>query len=141
MCLSATILNSRQAIHFCRKDKWVQQTLKAIKMIKEKKLLLYSSVGTPNWELVTALASLNEIKLKLIIPIQNDNKWDSTKKNIEHQFSLNSNLTEFIPLFYNGKNQFKEIMSKRDALIVEQADILIPVSIRSQGHKEIWKFS
>ncbi|NOY88105.1 MAG: hypothetical protein GXO93_01790 [FCB group bacterium] len=110
-------------------------------MIKEKKLLLYSSVGTPNWELVTALASLNEIKLKLIIPIQNDNKWDSTKKNIEHQFSLNSNLTEFIPLFYNGKNQFKEIMSKRDALIVEQADILIPVSIRSQGHKEIWKFS
>jgi len=136
MPLSATILNSRQAIHFCRKDKWIQQTLKAIKMIKEKKLILYSSIGPPNWELLTALGVLNKLNLKLIIPVKGEKNWKETKKIITSQYSLNLDLTDFIPLFHNGINQPKAIMSKRDSLIMEQADILIPVSIRSKGNME-----
>ncbi len=132
---SAAILLSQQPMRPCGADPWVRQTRKAMLWVKENSMVVRSSVGIQTWELITALASLEKVPLSLLIPAASEEGYLQMKTSVLTQFDLDEDDVTFRALLPNDgeaydKNKF---MQERDRLIVADADVVIPVSIRSDG--------
>ena len=130
----AVILNSRQPIRCCAGDDWVKNTIQAVSYIHADRSYLLSSVGMSTWELVTALGVLTGNKTQIYYPVANINEQYHIERIITEQFNLNQETTQFIPIKSDNDNKNKnELLMLRDRKIIENADVLIPVSIRPGG--------
>jgi hypothetical protein len=129
----AAILLSRQPRRPCRADEWVRQTEQAVLWLKESGQEIVSSVGLPTWELITSLASIHRLPLRLIVPVPSSEYADEIAADIAQQFDLRAALTEIIPLIAEGGTGRKQVMLRRDEATVKTADILLPVSMRTGG--------
>lgn len=132
---SAAILLSQQPMRPCGTDRWVPQTRNAVLWAKANSLVLRSSVGVQTWELITALASLEKVPLSLLIPAASDVDYHQIKSSVLTQFDLDEDDVTFRALLPNDgeaydKNKF---MQERDRLIVLDADVVMPISIRPDG--------
>jgi len=126
---TAAILLSRQNLKPSLIDKWVQNLIRAIKFVKQNDLILCSSVGTPNWEIITACASIDQVPLRLFI-FGNVNISE-----IALDFELDESQIEIIKLKPSGLSTDKEKNWKyRDKIIADSSDLLFPISIRPNGH-------
>ncbi len=128
---SAAILLSRQALRPSGRTPWVVQTVRAVKFAKANGWSLCSSCGMQTWELVTALASAEQIALRLYIPDGSDR--GQRRRELSSDFCLNPEIVEFE--FITGKllNGAEVVQIERDRRVFEDAEILIPVSIREGG--------
>lgn len=129
----AALLLSRQPRRPCRKDRWVVQTEKAVRWLKESEHGIVSSVGLPTWELITSLASIHRLPLRLVVPIPPSNDADKIAADIIQQFDLSADRTEFVSIHSSKLEGRKPAMTRRDKAIAEIADILVPISIRAGG--------
>lgn len=132
---SAAILLSQQPMRPCGRDPWVRQTRNAVLWVKANALVLRSSVGMQTWELITALASLERVPLSLLIPAATEEQYVQIRGSVLTQFDLDEDNVTFRALLPNDgeaydKNKF---MQERDRLIVLDADVVIPISIRPDG--------
>jgi hypothetical protein len=133
---TAAVLLSRQPLRPCGQTTWVKQTVQAVHWIKRQGLALCTSIGMQTWELLTALASLEKINQTLLVPATSSGEFKQLKESAIDQFGLTPDSVEFIPIIDN-KNTIKRLLwLKRDELIVETADVLVPVSLRRNGHME-----
>jgi hypothetical protein len=133
---TAAILLSRQPLRPSGQTDWVKQTVQAIHWIKQQGFTLCTSIGMQTWELLAALASLEKINQTLFVPATSSGEFEQFKESAIDQFDLTPDSVEFIPIIDN-KNTIKEhLWLKRDELIVETADVLVPVSLRRNGHME-----
>jgi len=130
----AAVLLSRQPLRPTSQTDWVCETRKAVCWIKSNGYTLCSSVGMQTWELVTALASIERVPLRLFLPVNNPESFEKTCEETSRQFDLPSDGVEFIPVLPDQpgaeKNDLRQI---RDKAVVETADVLIPISVRSGG--------
>jgi len=134
---TAAILLSRQPLRPCGKTAWVRQSVEAVRWLKRKKLALLSSIGMQTWELLTSLATLEDLKQTLFVPIVRDNEFEELKESAILQFDLNPHLVDFVPVLGRKKNTTKEeLWLKRDAAIIDAAEVLFPVSVREGGHMD-----
>ncbi len=86
------------------------------------------------WELLIALAREKRVKQIVVIPEENKNEFNRTRQLIIHQFDLKEKSVKFLPVISEKPEiSKKELMLKRDQMIIMQADILVPVSIREKG--------
>lgn len=131
---SAAILLSRQPLRPTCKTMWVQKTIEAMHWVKERDLYLYTSTGMNSWELLVTLARLNRVRQKILIHSENEKSFNYKCKLTIHQFDLHRESCKFVSIFPD-RHIFtkKNLMYKRDKTIIENADILIPVSIRDGG--------
>lgn len=135
MIQKAAILNSRQAFRPCLTNGWVKNSVEAVKWVKKNNFTLCSSVGMSTWELITALSSINKVKLELFLPLQSKDNFETQKKYYIKQFKLNNSLTTFTPVRLANRSKSKEkLWLLRDKKIIEQADIILPVSIKNNGN-------
>ena len=132
---SAAILLSQQPMRPCGTDTWVRQTRNAMLWVKENSMIVRSSVGMQTWELITALASLEKVPLSLLIHAATEEMYLQAKRSVVTQFNLDEDDVTFRALLPNeGETYDKDkFMQERDRLIVLDADVAIPVSIRSDG--------
>lgn len=86
------------------------------------------------WELVTVLASLQNIPLRLFLPISDHQSTDEGI--LLEQFGLTARSVELIPLAGMSSGPKEDVLLRRDEAVVEAADVLIPVSVRRCGHME-----
>jgi hypothetical protein len=86
--------------------------------------------------LITALASIHSVPLRLVIPVDSAAGSDQDTDELVKQFGLSPSDTEMIPLRLPGGPGKKEIQNARDREIVNLADLILPVSIRSDGSME-----
>ena len=129
----AAILLSRQPSRPCGGDLWVQQTQSAMLWLKNAGYGVISSVGMQTWELITAMASIHKIPLRLVIPDSSKTSFQNITDELIRQFDLSPTDTDFISLRLQGRPAKYQIQSARDQKIINLADLILPVSIRSDG--------
>lgn len=112
---------------------WVKNIVSAVKWLKRNNISLVSSCGMQTWEMVTAVASLNNIEQTIVVPAASESDFESLKAYLTDQFALDTSRVDFIPLIYDTLSQ-KERQVLRDEKVVEACDILIPVSIKENGN-------
>ncbi|MCK4373018.1 MAG: hypothetical protein KAW61_07715 [candidate division Zixibacteria bacterium] len=132
---SAAILLSRQPLRPSGADAWVKQTRNAILWVKANSLALHSSIGMQTWELITALTSSEGIPLKLLIPAPTEEEYREMRRVALKQFHLDEENVTFRALLPDEGEVYDKhkFMQERDRLIVRNADVLLPLSIRPDG--------
>jgi len=120
-------------MHPCGGMSWVKNVTKAVKWLKKNNFSLLSSCGMQTWELVVASASLNNLKQTIFIPAAIESDFENLKVYLTNQFSLDKFRVQFIPFICETAGK-KELQVLRDERIIEESDILIPVSIRENGN-------
>lgn len=90
------------------------------------------------WELLTSLASLEQIEQTLFVPAADRDEFERLKKSAIAQFDLNPDLVDFVRVVCEEKNATKEkLWLQRDKMVLEAADVLIPISLRKEGHMDL----
>ncbi len=132
---SAAILLSRQPLRPSGADAWVKQTRNAILWVKANSLALHSSIGMQTWELITALASSEGIPLTLLIPAPTEVEYREMRRVALKQFHLDMENVTFRALLPDEGEKYDKhkFMQERDRLIVRNADVLLPLSVRPGG--------
>lgn len=130
----AVVLNSRQTLQPSNRFDWIKRSQEAVKWAQENGFGLISSVGVPSWEVITALGSTRLMTIKLVIPINEPGQFIERAKWVTDQFDLQAHLVRFIPCLVeeSGKSQ-RRPKSERDSMILSQAELIVPVSIRPRG--------
>jgi len=126
----AAILLSRQSMHPAGSTPWVKNTFEALKWIQENNYTLVSSVGMQTWEMITAMASDLNIPMEIHIPCKDNLDFKNQIESVIEQFEIDKDITKLLPIF---PEQNKSHLHLRDEIVLDRADILIPVSIRSDG--------
>ncbi len=130
----AVILLSRQPRRPSGQIAWVRQTVAAIKWLQSNNIGLISSIGMQTWELSAALASMHKLPLRLFLPGVSPADFSAECEAAVSDYDLDPNLVEFIPVHVSSSaGSKKAFMAARDETVVQAADILIPVSLRSGG--------
>jgi len=132
---SAAVLLSQQPLRPCGTDPWVKQTRNALLWIKANSLVLRSSVGMQTWELITALASHEKIPLSLLIPAPTEEDYWQTRREVVKQFGLDEDSVSFRALVPDEGESYDKhrFMQERDRLVIGDADVVVPLSIRPKG--------
>jgi hypothetical protein len=133
---TAAILLSRQPLRSSGQTSWVKQTVQAVHWIKHQGFTLCTSIGMQTWELLAALASLEKIKQTLFVPAGSRREFELLRVSAVAQFALKSDLVEYVPVLCDNSSDKEEFWLKRDRAIVEAAQVLVPVSLRRNGHME-----
>ena len=124
------ILLSRQAMHPTGSTPWIKNSYEALRWIKANNYVLISSAGMQTWEMITATASDLNINQEIYIPCKNDQEFENLTKLIIKKFELDINKSHLYPVF---PQQNQSHLHLRDEAVLRDADILIPVSVRSDG--------
>lgn len=130
----AAILLSRQQFRPTGNTSWVRQAVAAVHWLQQQGMGLASSTGMQTWELITALASDLALPLRLYLPVSPARKFYQVCDDIANDFNLKLDRTEFVPVLPRQKENNQVIMAERDKMVIEQADLLLPISIRNSGN-------
>lgn len=130
----AVVLNSSQSKTPCGGDPWVATTASAIQQLIESGYTIVSSLGLNTWELTVYLNGKFDGN-QIIIGLDGN---EETSPEIYYRtikdFGLSNEKTTMIFLESVGKTKSpKSGWVPRDKAAVEQADILVPISINPKG--------
>jgi hypothetical protein len=131
----AAILNSRQGLRPIGSDQWIQNSLRAVKRAAASGYTLLTSVGMNSWEMVLFLASHCGAGREVLIPLPEGETPEQSKAFFGRQFRLDNSLTEW-RMIKTGKHQDPDhsFQQERDRLIIQEADVIYPISIRKGGN-------
>ncbi len=128
------ILNSRQNLRPVGSDLWIKNTKLAMRKLIGQDALVLTSVGMKTWELIVYLAAKYKIKQHIFVPITRDQKNIDVIAYYTKQFRLEPKLTDYY--FFEVEDLVKDnlfFQKERDRLIVNDADIIYPISIRKDS--------
>ncbi|HEY4720327.1 MAG TPA: hypothetical protein VII92_00655, partial [Anaerolineae bacterium] len=132
---SAAILNSRQSKTPICKDEWAINTVAAVghaTLFKEWDVI--SSVGMFTWDFVTWLAGSHATILHLVVPRVKGTDGSEITNSIIRDFALvpdrvRWHFIDVAPTDAEGKKWWPQ----RDRMVIETANIILPVSLRLGG--------
>lgn len=127
---TAAIVLSRQPLRPCGLTPWVTKVVEAATWIRQQNLTLLSSLGMQTWEMITAVGSRLNLRMK-IYPDSSSACPEFARKIIS-DFALTAE-TSLVPLPGVDADTDEE-RHLRDQVILSEADLLIPISIRSDGY-------
>jgi hypothetical protein len=131
MTKTVSILISRQGRHPCRTTPWIVQLEKAIQWLKRKPYRLYTSIGQQTWEMQLYFARQAYLDQTIVIPAKNATDFEILKQNVITQYCLDLNQVQFEKIYPDDS---KSLMYSRDARIIENSDLLVPIAIRNNGY-------
>lgn len=135
---SAAILLSRQARGACATSAWVKNTQAAIHYLQYRKFTLSSSIGLRTWDLIAVLGGDAGLSLRLYVIIKDGDDFLWLRDWIFDQYDLSPERVRFVPILAPTKKDRATAMRTRDRLIIEQCDLLLPISLRPRGTMERW---
>ena len=128
---TAAILLSRQPLRPSGQSQWILSTRAAIDWIKNHDVELLTSVGMQTWEMITALGSMENVRLCVYVSPGDDGLF-SSREGILRQFDLDSDRTRIVNLAAAADE--RSFPRERDCRIAADADILLPISVRPRGY-------
>jgi hypothetical protein len=133
----AVILNSRQGRRPSGNDPWIVNTAKAVSAASSHGGTILTSVGISSWELPLFFAARDKSSQKIFIPWERGEAISSRKKFCTEQFCLVEKKVEW-HVIESGEsaNAPRNFQLRRDRMILNEADIVYPVSIRPGGNME-----
>ena len=133
----AVILNSRQSKTPGGNDPWVVNTLRAVIMAIEKDYAIIASVGMNTWELPLWAAAEHGGRQVVVLPEENEEQTAREIAKLTDDFGLDPSKTGWPTFPVEGKSKSRKIAwPLRDRLAIEQAELILPVSIRPGGNLE-----
>ena len=137
MLTTGTILLSRQPLCPSGSDEWVKSSLRAVNWLKERNIALYTSLGLHTWEMLTSLGSLPKLPLRIFVPCVNMTEFESARAEVLSQFQLHQTDAQILPVFpESGQSDRESLWHRRDRMVIEHAQTVLPVSVRSGGYLE-----
>ena len=128
------ILNSRQNLRPIGSDLWIKYTKLTMQKLSGQDVTVLSSVGMKTWELLVHFAAKYKIKQRIYIPITSEQKNIDVIAYYTNQFGLSQKLTDYY--FFEVENLQKDkliFQQERDRQIINDADIIYPISIRKDS--------
>lgn len=107
-------------------DGWVQNTLRAVEFAVKNGFEILTSIGLRNHELVLWAAAEFSGRVRVVVP------QSISCQDVAIDFEMPPELIRCIPVSGKGRSWWR----LRDRFIVENADVIIPVSIRPGGNLE-----
>lgn len=130
----AAVLLSRQALRPSSRSLWIKNARRAVCFAAKNGYRILTSIGMQTWEFLLFASAREGIDQRIIIPASDTAEFENQCFRIKDQFCLKGNVDFFhLPVEKAGD---EESMIRRDSVIVESADLLIPVSIRKKGAME-----
>jgi len=129
----AVILNSRQGLRPYGNDPWIVNSHKAVMNAAARKCALLSSTGMKSWDMTLFLASKYKLHQRIYLPLENPESFDKIKSALLTEFELDDRLIDWIPIKQED-NDVQSLNHRRDHTIIDDADIIYPVSIRPGGN-------
>lgn len=126
----AAILNSRQPLNPSGTTAWVKATEIAVKWLGETGYSILISEGIQTYELTLYFSVKYHMNSIIVLPATDMHHFICRYLWIKSQFDLHQCNTVFIPLISDAN---EKIQIFRDYYIVENADLLLPVSVRNKG--------
>jgi hypothetical protein len=129
------ILNSRQSKIPCGDDSWIAGSLEAVNYACSNDQILITSTGMNTWELICWAAGGYSGYQIIALPLPKNGDIKRIVADIEANFGLNEDNTGW--LFFDSMPKAKSVKSNwqlRDRIVIEFADIIIPISIRQGGN-------
>jgi hypothetical protein len=131
----AAVLLSRQPLRPTGGTAWVRQSRAAVRWLREHGYGLSSSIGMQTWEMLTTLAAKNSVPMRLYLPAVSESDLAALYASLTRQFDLDPQLVEFVPVIpLNSDSTRESQMSRRDRMIIKDADLLIPIALRKSGN-------
>ncbi len=131
---SVVILNSRQNLRPVGSDLWIKNANMAIQKLIGQDVVILTSVGMKTWEYLIFLAAKYKVKQRIYGPVTRDQKNIDVVEYYTKQFQLDPELTDYY--FLEIEDLVKDnlfFQKERDRLIVNDADIIYPISIRKDS--------
>jgi hypothetical protein len=98
---------------------------------KRKPYRLYTSIGQQTWEMQLYFARQAYLDQTIVIPAKNATDFEILKQNVITQYCLDLNQVQFEKIYPDDS---KSLMYSRDARIIENSDLLVPIAIRNNGY-------
>nr|MBN2276656.1 hypothetical protein [candidate division Zixibacteria bacterium] len=135
--MKAIILNSRQSSRPIGTDPWIQCTRQAANEAASRGYTLLNSVGMNSWEIGLSLSLELRLPIRLIVPLDKSREPEEIKKYYIEQFDLSRSNIEWLFLESKSRGDHRQLFpQERDRIIINEADIIYPVSIRPGGNLE-----
>jgi hypothetical protein len=131
--LFAALMLSRQPLCPTGRTPWVNHSVQAIAWLQENGMGLISSVGLQTWEMATAIALELGVPLRLVIPSVSDEDFHRQCAAAVIDFELRTPFPEFVAVHTICGHNAADPAAARDALVVDLADLLVPISCRTGG--------
>lgn len=127
---TASVLLSRQPLQPSAITPWVRATEQAIRWLGEKGYSILTSEGIQTYELILYFCVKYRINKIVILCSSDMHHFINRYLWVKDQFDCFSSNTVFVPMISSKKENCYKL---RDQYIVENADLLLPVSIRNCG--------
>ena len=132
--MTAAILLSRQPLRPTARTGWVRQVRSAAGWLKDNGIGLCSSTGMQTWDMVTALASMEKIPVKIVLPPDESETADEAARICVREYDLDGRAVEFVTCDKSSAPLDRRTsLMERDRKVVETADILLPISVSEHG--------
>lgn len=131
---TAAIMISRQPLRVSSESTWLKAASEAVLWAGENGYTLLTSVGVKTWEMVLFLGNRYGVNCRIFLIADNEDDFRERSQWVRGQFRLDDK-AEFVYLPGQGKDK-SEICGERDRIIANEADLLIPVSIRKGGNMD-----
>ena len=128
--MNILLLNSVHGKYPRGTDPWIRATQAALEALANPKDSLIASLGLPSWELPAYLAGTFGMKLILVVPGGETAPGSGEYETLLEDFKLDRKKTR---MEFTGAGPGKDLMTARDRLAFELADIICPVSVRPSG--------
>ncbi|UCD16330.1 MAG: hypothetical protein JSV44_07630 [Candidatus Zixiibacteriota bacterium] len=131
------ILNSRQELQPVGGDEWIINTGQAVEDSAGKGHTILTSVGMNSWEITLFFASKYRARQTIFIPWDVRDTPDGVKRGLITQFHLEGAPIEWRLIGTSSrKSSHQKFQSERDRLIINEADVVVPVAVRPGGNLE-----
>lgn len=129
----AAILNSRQSKYPVGDDPWIKATAKAVEFVKSNNYVLVTSIGMNTWEMTLAMASLRKVPVIVVLAGASADP-DRVSDWLAGRFRLDPASTACVFIKAKSARGKKSGWLTRDKAVIDLADIIVPISIRSGGN-------
>ena len=128
----AAVLNSRQSKYPVGTDRWIPAAGRAIACLADRDFVLVSSLGMNTWELALTFAARLQMR---VIVVVSESIVDRRRfaNDIFRRFHLSPARTGFYFMTVSPGKTIKASWRARDAVVIDLADQLFPISIRPKG--------
>ncbi|MBU8933416.1 MAG: hypothetical protein KOO62_05355 [candidate division Zixibacteria bacterium] len=130
----AAILLSRQPLHPNGNAGWVRQVIKAVQWVRDHDLTLVTSIGLQTWELITTFGAELDLRQEILIPAANESDFARLQSWTLEQFTFDQTRTRIRPVILSEGGEVTNLSVQRDRAVVDTADTLVPISVRSGGN-------
>ncbi len=133
----AAILNSRQNLRPIGNDVWIKNSGLAVRHAVNDGCTILTSVGMNSWEIVLYFVSMYDAPVVIYIPVEKGADLDKTKYIISNQFELNDTIIDWRCIEIDNAGKDRHYFQRtRDELIISDANVLYPISVRRDGNME-----